>query len=225
MGYGTTGGPAYDLATLMIHLPAPNPTHTNTYTTDVSSSDNPDAPTRPISAAMSSHSASRNTIIPSQASQDIAADYPREGVIDIPSPVDPILQYTLSGGASLQPNEALATIVSPAVVAGSLSSPPLMPAPSPALVGSLHPPAESSVNKSDRIPHGPRFSSSSLSTASPRAAREGASSSDRNVTTTISRFFSLHDTQDTNISTQPELPRNPASQSYHNSDQFTTRES
>ena len=75
---------------------------------------------------MSSGPASRITNTPSQASQDIAADGPREGVTDMPSTAYLIIQFTVGGGASPESNEALATVVSPAVIPDSPSSLPLM---------------------------------------------------------------------------------------------------
>ncbi|KAI0247176.1 hypothetical protein BJV78DRAFT_955663 [Lactifluus subvellereus] len=195
--------------TILLPLPSPylHPylhqfqLNTCTHPTDVSSGDVPETSTRLIPIITSSGAASRATNIPSEASQDIVADRATEGIADTPSQARPILQSTISGGASLQPNEALATIASLPVVAGSLSSPPLMSAPSSAPVGGLHSPTESSVNESDRIPHGQIFSSSSLSTASPRVSRE-----------------------DTSVPTQPEHPHNPASQNNHSSDHSVTEE-
>ncbi|KAI0247161.1 hypothetical protein BJV78DRAFT_955233 [Lactifluus subvellereus] len=157
-----------------------------------SSGEVPETSTRPIPVTTSSGPASRTTNIPSEASQDIAADSTTEVIADIPSPANPILQFqfTPARGAALQPNEeTLTTTVSPAIVPGSLSSTPFLPAPSSALAGGLYLPTGPSVNGSGRIPHGPVSSSSSSTTAFPR------------VTPQVGP----------NIPTLPELSRNLAS--------------
>ena len=158
--HNALGEPAHDLATPTTPVP---PTHVGTLTTDKSSSGNvPETPTRLIPVTTSS------------------------GIIDIPSPA--ILRFTFTRGAALQPNEETLTVtVSPAVIPGLPSSPllRLMPAPSSALRRGPHPPAESSVNESDRIPDGPVPSSSSTTTAFSRVAPQVASSPDHEVTTAI----------------------------------------
>jgi hypothetical protein len=183
--HNALGEPAHDLATPTTPVP---PTHVGTHITDKSSSrDVPETPTRLIPVTTSS------------------------GIVDIPSPANPILRCTFTRGAALQPNEeTLTVIVSPAVIPGSPSSPllRLMPAPSSALRGSPHPPAESSVNESNRIPHGPVPSSSSPTTALSRVAPQVASSPEHDITTAIPSHNNI---QDSNVPPRPELSRNPAS--------------
>ncbi|KAI0247169.1 hypothetical protein BJV78DRAFT_955444 [Lactifluus subvellereus] len=116
----------------------------------------------PISVTTSSGPASRTTNIPSEASQDIAADGATQVIADIPSPAKPILQFTLAHGAALLTqrgnidNHRLSCYCTWLPI---FDSSPSCSQQRPRR--GLHLPTESSANESDRIPHGPVSSSSS----------------------------------------------------------------